>query len=247
MDNTIDKFLSLQSDFYHYMISDGKLATKTASDYLSRLKYLAQKYTLDLSFSQHQLEEIIANENISRIGRAVYNSPKAMGDFKAGLTKFLHFVQSGYIANRNQTIINNIQEIQHNNSISVTERENLVRARIGQGIFRKRLIETWGGCSVTGCNITDLLVASHIKPWYCSTNEERLDVNNGLLLIPNLDRLFDRGYISFKENGKILISNHLPNEAYKILGIHSDIKLLKPVNHKCLSFLNYHRENCFIG
>jgi putative restriction endonuclease len=82
----------------------------------------------------------------------------------------------------------------------------LIKARIGQGAFRAKLIVLWGSCAVTGYKDLNLLVASHIKPWSVSSNSERLDVYNGLLLVPNLDKAFDSGFISFKESGEIMIS-----------------------------------------
>ncbi|NPT68582.1 hypothetical protein GS910_30760 [Paraburkholderia sp. RL16-012-BIC-B] len=83
----------------------------------------------------------------------------------------------------------------------VTERDQLVKARIGQGRFRADVIAKWGRgevCALTGAAIPEMLVASHIKPWRKSSNKERLDPINGLLLVANVDRLFDRNLISFK-------------------------------------------------
>lgn len=86
-----------------------------------------------------------------------------------------------------------------------TERKSIIQSRLGQGVFRKCLIEYWKGCAVTECKFSPLLKASHIKPWSKSTNQERLDVFNGLLLAPNIDAAFDIGYVSFDEKGKIII------------------------------------------
>jgi hypothetical protein len=115
-------------------------------------------------------------------------------------------------------------------------------ARLGQGKFRQKLINNWNGCSITGCKIIDILVASHIKPWKISNDKERLDVYNGLLLLPNLDKLFDRGYISFQNNGQILISDMIEN--CEELGINQEMKIKLEKNHK--PYLQYHRENIFI-
>lgn len=76
------------------------------------------------------------------------------------------------------------------NHLSETEKDSIIKARIGQGIFRQQLIQLWGGCSVTGFKNEKFLKASHIKPWRDSSNQERLDKYNGLLLVPNLDRSF---------------------------------------------------------
>ncbi|MBN1267665.1 MAG: HNH endonuclease, partial [Anaerolineales bacterium] len=93
-----------------------------------------------------------------------------------------------------------------------TEKTAVIQSRVGQGRFRRYLIDYWGGCAVTGANKIDLLKASHIKPWKVSSNKERLDVYNGLLLTPNLDSVFDQGFISFTQLGSILISEELTVE-----------------------------------
>ena len=93
-------------------------------------------------------------------------------------------------------------------SLTEKERDAYIKARIGQGVFREKLINLWqGACSVTGCEQLDILIASHIKPWSkCPTSKEATDMMNGLLLIPNLDSLFDKGFISFDNDGAILFS-----------------------------------------
>lgn len=121
---------------------------------------------------------------------------------------------------------------------STTEREQLVAARMGQGLFRKELISIWGSCSVTGYSLTSLLVASHIKPWRWSSNKERLDPSNGLLLTPNLDKAFDRFLISFASSGNILISPELI-ELHKI-AIDSTMKIKMT---SCTQvYMDHHRQ-----
>lgn len=93
-----------------------------------------------------------------------------------------------------------------------TEREELLKSRIGQGKFRQSLIKLRGKCYVTGIADERFLRASHIKPWCDSANQERLDPYNGLLLSPIYDHLFDRAYISFKNDGRILVSPKIPSE-----------------------------------
>jgi putative restriction endonuclease len=69
-------------------------------------------------------------------------------------------------------------------TIEETTRDSVIKSRLGQGEYRRNLIEVWGGCSVTGCKTIEILRASHIKPWRFSSNSERLDPYNGLLLLP---------------------------------------------------------------
>ncbi len=97
------------------------------------------------------------------------------------------------------------QIIQSN--LQKTERDQLIQARIGQGLFRGNVEKIESKCRVTGLSDKRLLVASHIKPWRVASNEERLDGNNGFLMSPHVDRLFDGGWISFADDGKILIGD----------------------------------------
>lgn len=125
-----------------------------------------------------------------------------------------------------------------------TERTAIVNARIGQGEFRDKLMRYWEeACAVTGCGL--LVKASHIKPWSCANNEERLDVFNGLLLVPNLDSAFDAGIISFDHNGKILISSRLDNSDLNKFGIYPDLNLRKTPSGRQIEYLEYHRQNIF--
>ena len=126
-----------------------------------------------------------------------------------------------------------------------TERESIILSRIGQGAFRSGLLNYWKICAITGCELPGLLKASHIKPWSCSNNTERLDVYNGLLLAPNLDSAFDKGYISFDNEGKIIISDLLNDNDKNKLGIHSKMKLRK-IEKNHVKYLDYHRQNIFI-
>lgn len=98
-----------------------------------------------------------------------------------------------------------IQQVE-NLPIEQTEKERLMKARIGQGKFKKMLIQRECKCALCGVTDKRMLIASHIKPWKFATNEERLDVHNGLLLCPNHDNLFDKRLISFNKNGEIAIS-----------------------------------------
>jgi len=130
-------------------------------------------------------------------------------------------------------------------NISQTEKEYLQKARVGQGKYRKELIELWTCCSISGITQEGLLIASHIKPWSDSNNEERLDKFNGLLLLPTFDKLFDKGFISFDSNGKIIISSYIKREDFNTLNINENIKIkIFPEN---ISYLEYHQMEVFLG
>jgi len=94
-----------------------------------------------------------------------------------------------------------------------TTKQTLIEARLGQGDFRLRVGKRWNDrCAVTGCAIASILRASHIKPWSSSSNRERLDPANGLLLIAHIDALFDRGLISFADEGTMLVSAQIADD-----------------------------------
>lgn len=122
-----------------------------------------------------------------------------------------------------------------------TEKESIINSRVGQGKYRKQLIELWGECSVTGCKAISLLKASHIKPWRDSDNTERLDVYNGFLLAPNLDAAFDAGLITFDNLGDIMISSALDHTARNALGIEPSLSI-KKIKKENVSYLEYHRK-----
>ncbi|MBD3339546.1 MAG: hypothetical protein GF353_10580 [Candidatus Lokiarchaeota archaeon] len=143
---------------------------------------------------------------------------------------------------------NPIQEIEDYresyNTLSETERETVVQSRVGQGRFRSKLIKYWRECAVSSCQPIEILNSSHIKPWRDSNNKERLDVYNGLLLIPNLDSLFDKGLITFDGNGNIIISDLLEKSDREKLGIKSKMRL-KKIEEPHKKYLAYHRQNVF--
>lgn len=126
--------------------------------------------------------------------------------------------------------------------IDQTEKERLILARIGQGDFRVNLIKLWNGCTISGYKEPALLIASHIKPWRDCENHEKLDPMNGLLLLPNFDKLFDRGFISFKDSGEILVSSKLSNPEF------FDLEQIEPIafHKEQLKYLKYHREKVFL-
>lgn len=129
-------------------------------------------------------------------------------------------------------------------TLAITEQEQIVVSRLGQGSFRRNVIRLWGSCSVTGLQNLSLLRASHIKPWKDSNNNERLTPYNGLLLIPDYDFLFDRGYISFKDDGNILVSQRLSTFARKVFDVHDNLQLRRvfPENKE---YLEFHRSGIF--
>ncbi|MBD8825355.1 HNH endonuclease [Pseudomonas sp. CFBP 13602] len=135
------------------------------------------------------------------------------------------------------------EEILKNCDIPETERTQLIRSRVGQGIFRMRVALQEKKCRLTGVDNLAFLVASHIKPWRACNNDERLDGSNGLLLSPHVDKLFDRGWISFTDDGHILISDQARSvlDAWRL----DHASSVGAFTAKQRSFLKFHREKIF--
>jgi putative restriction endonuclease len=128
-----------------------------------------------------------------------------------------------------------------------TVREAVILARRGQGLFKQRVMELEHACRITGVNRLEHLRASHCKPWRDATNEERLDGENGLLLTPNADHLFDRGFVGFEDDGDLLVSPVAHQESLERLGIDPR----RPPNVGRFAegqrrYLAYHRENVLL-
>jgi putative restriction endonuclease len=129
-----------------------------------------------------------------------------------------------------------------------TEAERLVVQRVGQGVFRQGLLDYWEErCAVTGLAVPALLCASHIKPWAdCQHDAERLDVYNGLLLAPHLDRLFDLGFITVADDGAVVVGDAVDGNARRLLGLESSLRVERlHAGHR--SYLPWHRERVFRG
>lgn len=137
-----------------------------------------------------------------------------------------------------------IKEVIAGHPDDVTMRETLVMARLGQGRYRKELLALWASsCAVTGCKVTQVIRASHAKPWCDSTDDERLNPNNGLPLVANLDALFDSGFIGFDGDGGMLVSPALDETAGLLNNIPRRLRQ-KPTNEQA-EFLRYHVEEVF--
>jgi hypothetical protein len=129
-------------------------------------------------------------------------------------------------------------------ALSPMEKEVLIEARRGLGAFRDTLLGVEPYCRVTGVRDPHHLIAGHIKPWSESSTVERLSQNNGLLLAPHINHLFAKGFISFADNGDLLISPRCPAEVLSAWGISRAINV-GPFEQSQRPFLAYHRAYCF--
>ena len=228
------EYIEFEKEFKAFMEKEGKV-TEAIKDYMSRLRFIA-KNGFYIGRGMLDIDTIIDSLKKTESNRKTYKNSKQYSNLKSALKKYKYFITA-----KENNLVDDIEAIRKDRTISETQKELLTFARIGHGKYRKDLIELWEKCSVSECNMTDLLIASHIKPWSESSNEEKLDRYNGLLLLPNYDKLFDKHLISFDDDGKIIISSQIKEEEYKVLGISANDKLFKilPENKP---YLKIHRE-----
>lgn len=140
-----------------------------------------------------------------------------------------------------------VENIMDDPALTITEKMAIVRSRVGQGEYRNKLLRKYDSrCVVTGINDARLLIASHIKPWFACGNKERLDVENGLLLSSNMDKLFDNGLISFEGDGHMIISGTISEFNRKHLYLDKDTKVDLKAGAQMKQYLEYHRDVLFI-
>ena len=160
------------------------------------------------------------------------------------------FVESTTVEQaRQQREAQQLAQIETDPSLPETTRQAVIQARRGQGLFKQRVTEIETHCRLTGVTQVEHLRASHCKPWRDAGHSERLDGENGLLLTPNADHLFDRGFISFDDEGRVLTSRvlNLDLDVLPRLGIHLDKPIASaPFTAKQRVYMAYHRENVFL-
>lgn len=139
------------------------------------------------------------------------------------------------------------EQIEQDPRLDETEKEQVIMARRGQGRFRENVQQREARCRVTRVDRPEHLRASHCKPWRDATNEERLDGENGLLLTPSIDHLFDRGFVSFEDSGRVLISPVAHTLSLQRMGVPTDKPLnTGPFTEGQRKFLDFHRNYVFL-
>ena len=236
--------------FFAWMQQNSNLSDASLKKYKSGLR-ITSKEMLKLGVISKPLEEMTLTE-LDLALSLIHINPSFIQKNKRGnhmysnaLKQYRYYMNSE--TNNESRILEELRLIDNDISLSVTERSALTKARIGQGLFRKQLLEKYKGCCpVTGISLKQVLVASHIKPWASSNNQERLSVSNGILLSTTFDKLFDSGLISFKGTGEMLISPFITQENRDVLHLQpKSIYDIKP-DMSMLQNLEYHRDVVFV-
>ncbi|MBU1309252.1 MAG: HNH endonuclease [Gammaproteobacteria bacterium] len=226
--------------YVRWVLGLGK-SDRTAKSYLGAVQGVLSDLAKREQITDSDLTQIGSFHEYKRVTTPLYE----LNEFREKDTRGKRMYSSAlksygeFLAELGQVdVTTDVDDILQSDDLTTTEKSMLVSARVGQGQFRQRLFEQWDGCAVTGYMMPAMLVASHIKPWRSSSNSERLDPNNGLLLLANLDKAFDRGFISFEDNGQIIISTQL--ERPQVLGISQQMRLA--VREPNIKYLQYHRK-----
>lgn len=229
--------------FEEWMHSKG-LSEYSASRYAAAVSGVLTEWAVANRLFEGSLASITSKIQFASISLRIRELPifsghnmRGHGMYSSALVKYAEYLADVHTNH----IESDIEYIIADPTTDITEKNTLVKSRIGQGVFREKLIAYWTCCSVTGFKDTDLLIASHIKPWHVSNNAERLDVCNGLLLVPNLDRAFDAGLITFEESGKIKISPQFA-ESEK-LGVMPDLRVSLTPKHD--AYMKFHRTEVY--
>jgi putative restriction endonuclease len=140
-----------------------------------------------------------------------------------------------------------LNKITRSSNIPETTRKAIVLARRGQGVFKQNVMRIERACRLTGVTRIEHLRASHCKPWRDSNNEERLDGENGLLLTPSADHLFDRGFLGFEDNGDLIVSPVAHPESLARMGVESGKRInVGRFSEQQRHYLEFHRNSVLL-
>jgi hypothetical protein len=193
--------------------------------------------------ANYQIIRELSLPNLSYISLLKLRSSR--GDIVYYIRLFTDFMDSFGVTEHPIDIKNEEALVEDNSFLSKDEKLQTVKARVGQGKYRKQLLEQCPFCPVTLVSDDRLLIASHIKPWAASEQAEKIDPKNGFMFTPTIDYLFDSGFITFEDNKKMVVSPWLSKPTINRL----NIKPLKIIDQLPIAgrerYLNYHRKNVF--
>jgi len=237
------KIIDMQERFEKYYSQIEEIAEETLKFELYRVDVAPPRVYVNAESDYWIIMRTIALPNIS------YLSVLKLKDEKDNIVYYFRiFIDYKSDIIGYQMLEEKTQEetIENDEKISKKKKETIIRARIGQGKYREDLLEECPYCPFTLVNDERLLIASHIKPWAKADNEEKIDPKNGFMLTPTYDKLFDRGFITFDDEKKLIVSPWLSPMNQKRLNIYTGMLINKlPLDEKRKEYLKYHRENVF--
>jgi len=230
-------------NFEKWLVYIGK-SVRTAKSYSSAISGSISDWARSAGVIASNLSDIRSVDKFRPIAEKILQLPefqeknnKGNSMYSAAMKQFAAYLEDiSY-----ETLQEDIEEVINCTDINKTEKSALISARVGQGKYRSDLIDYWERCALTGFSNVRFLIASHIKPWRKAENQERLDPFNGLLLMPNLDKVFDLGFITFTEKGKIIVSEHLDDA--ESIGVTRDMSVVLDNKHQ--AYMKFHRDVMF--
>lgn len=242
-------YTSKKNEFITWLSTNSQLSTNSMKKYGSAINAITKfmlgnqviyKDLLDMELVELELAIWdILNNNLfiekNRRGNNMYSN---------ALKHYRHYKkQTEHLFYEETKMVSLVQE----SSLDETEKETIIKARIGQGKYRDGLLEKYSNkCLVTEIDQTQLLVASHIKPWSVSNNAERIDIENGFILSANIDQLFDNGLITFSNAGKMYVSKIISELNQRRLNIINPIAVDLKSSSMMIKYLEYHRDILYV-
>lgn len=242
--------MRILNDFSDWMIQNSKLSENSIYKYKRAVNTISKEM-----LEQKVVNKSLFNMNLVELDIAVYNilenpvfidkNTRGNHMYSNALKQYRYFmleqVEKDYAEQKLE------EEIKMSSTLNDTEKQVIIKARVGQGKYRDNLMEKYNHrCIVTGIDASKLLVASHIKPWRVCDNKERVDTENGLLLSANMDRLFDSGLITFTIEGQMIISSFVGEANQSRLHIFKGMKVNLQSSTRLLAYLEYHRDVLFV-
>jgi hypothetical protein len=250
------------TDIYRSPATGKPLQRDSAGDYVSRLRNLQNLLRVDLEHASptalRQLLGSLRSDPVVLHAR----SAKFVGDVAPAIRLYAEFLESS--ENTGVTVMllaadrlksgldagpsSDPVGLLHDAVATIqTEVQSIIDARRGQQRFRAELFRYWHGtCALTDIDRGELLRASHIKPWSVSSDTERVDPFNGLLLAVHADALFDRALISFGEAGEMLVSDRLSEREQALFGLLPPRRTV-PLTAAHQGYMQHHRERFSTG
>ena len=216
-------------DFYNWLLSGKGLSKATASKYHLVIKNRISEWLPSYELPKNSIE--FEALKIMILSLDIYQERNRIGNnmYSSALNHYGYYLKENNIHD---------SDVFNKNQSFTTEAEKRVKVRLLQNKFRKGLFDLHQSCVVTGFSNSQFLIASHIKPWAKSTNEEKIDPYNGLLLTPNFDKLFDKNLISIDFKGNVLKSKILQPSDIQFFQLPKKVSFIFDSRHK--KYLDYH-------